>query len=263
MANLFLLNLAEKFSNYLTYIDLGIALLLVVFALVVIIKFRAPVATIVAYCISFAALAAAFIFELNLIFYLLLCILIAITVVFLMANLMSLRKYFAQVKKSEVIHTSNPGETIYDSQSLYKTLFDTVSYCSKVKMGAIITFEKEDDLSNVIKNGTPINAPVSQELLITIFYPGTRLHDGAVIIRGNQIVAASVYYTPTTKALTGKYGSRHRAAIGISDITDAITIVVSEETGRISIAYEGEIESVSEDRFLAKFSELMNERKEN
>ena len=94
-----------------------------------------------------------------------------------------------------------------------------------------------------------INAPVTPELLETIFYEGTRLHDGAVIVKGNTIVCASVYYTPTTKALTGKYGARHRAAIGISEVTDAITVVVSEETGRVSIAYKGILEQVKLDEF--------------
>ena len=103
-----------------------------------------------------------------------------------------------------------------------------------------------------------LDAPVSQELLETIFYVGTRLHDGAVVIRGNIIVAASVYYTPTTRALTGKFGSRHRAAFGISEISDSVTVVVSEETGRVSIAYNGNLETVPLDSFLREFSDLMN-----
>ena len=104
-----------------------------------------------------------------------------------------------------------------------------------------------------------MDAPVTFELLITIFYPGTRLHDGAVVIKGDKIIAASVYYTPTTKPLTGKYGSRHRAAIGISEISDAVTVVVSEETGRISIAYNGNIENYSPDNFYKAFENIMNE----
>ena len=113
-------------------------------------------------------------------------------------------------------------------------------------------------MDDIIKSGTIINATVTQELLETIFYKGTRLHDGAVVIRGNMILAASVYYTPTTRALTGKYGSRHRAAFGISEITDSVTVVVSEETGRISIAYNGNLESVSVDSFLREFTDLMS-----
>ena len=85
---------------------------------------------------------------------------------------------------------------------------------------------------------------------MTIFYPGTRLHDGAVVIRRDMILAASVYYTPTTKPLTGKFGSRHRASIGISEVSDSVTVVVSEETGRISLAVAGELIHVPADNFL-------------
>ena len=95
--------------------------------------------------------------------------------------------------------------------------------------------------------------------MLTIFYPGTRLHDGAVVIKRDFILAASVYYTPTTKPLTGKYGSRHRAAIGISEITDSVTVVVSEETGRISLAVAGELIPVNNETFLITFEEYMFE----
>ena len=140
---------------------------------------------------------------------------------------------------------------------MYKKIEAAVITMSKQKVGALISFEMHDSLNEVMKSGTMIDAPVSAELLQTIFYPGTRLHDGAVIVRNDRIVAASVYYTPTTRPLTGKYGSRHRAAIGVSEICDAVTVVVSEETGRISIAYKGELQTVSPDAFLPTFEELM------
>ena len=124
-------------------------------------------------------------------------------------------------------------ETLFDRDAVYKKIETAVITLSKQKVGALITFEKKDLLTDVMKSGTIINAPVSAELLQTIFYPGTRLHDGAVIVRNDMILAASVYFTPTTRPLTGKYGSRHRAAIGISEVCDAVTVVVSEETGRI------------------------------
>ena len=126
-----------------------------------------------------------------------------------------------------------------------------------------MTFERKDQLKSIMKNGTYLYAPVTYELLITIFYPGTRLHDGAVVIKGDTIIAASVYYTPTTKPLTGKYGSRHRAALGISEVSDAITVVVSEETGRISIAYNGNLESYAPDNFYKAFENIMNETDTN
>lgn len=143
---------------------------------------------------------------------------------------------------------------VYDRQSLYETINTTVDYLCKHKIGALITFEGKVSLESVMKSGTLLDCAVSPELIETIFYPGSRLHDGALIIRDDRIVAASVYYQPTNKPLTGKYGSRHRAAIGISEITDSVTVIVSEETGRISIAVNGELESVALDNFLELFT---------
>ena len=149
------------------------------------------------------------------------------------------------------------SESLFDREAMYKKIEMAVITLSRQKVGALITFEKRDSLFDVMKSGTVIDAPVSAELLQTIFYPGTRLHDGAVVIRDDKIVAASVYFTPTTRPLTGKYGSRHRAAIGISEVSDAVTVVVSEETGRISIAYEGELQPVGPDTFLETFEDYM------
>jgi diadenylate cyclase len=179
----------------------------------------------------------------------------------LFINMAEIRNLFAnRFVKNNKITNKKVGEIekIFDHDSLYKTINETTLYLSKHKIGAIITFERKDRLEDVIKNGSMIDAPVTYDLLITIFYPGTRLHDGAVVIRGNKIIAASVYYTPTTKPLIGKFGSRHRAAIGISEICDAVTVVVSEETGRISIAYNGEIESYSPDNFYKAFENIMS-----
>ena len=142
-----------------------------------------------------------------------------------------------------------------DKKQLYKIINTTVSMLSTAKIGAIITFEKKNSLDDYIKQGVKVDAPVSSELLTTIFYPGTTLHDGAVVIRGTNIEAASVYYTPTVKALGGKYGARHRASLGISEVCDAVTVVVSEETGRISLAVDGELMAVTRETFLQTFKE--------
>ena len=134
-------------------------------------------------------------------------------------------------------------------EALIKEIMEAVLALSATKTGALITFEKNDSLENYIRAGETVLAPISSRLLRTIFTPGTPYHDGAVIIKGNLIVAASVFYTPTTRALTGKYGARHRAALGISEISDALTIVVSEETGRMSFTQAGEIYGVSRENF--------------
>ena len=210
-----------------------------------------------------------YILELNTIFYLICFLLLVLLFIGIMTNLAEFRALFANKANQKMNNKVNKGNNnkkkkekdvakIYDHAGLYEKLNECVEYCSKNKIGALITLERNDDLSNIMKNGTALNCPVTPELLETIFYPGSRLHDGAVIIKDDMIVAASVYYTPTTKALSGKYGSRHRAALGISEICDAVTIIVSEETGRISIAFNGELNSYSPDYFLRALMNTMS-----
>ena len=213
--------------------------------------------TIIPVCALLILSCLAFIFEYKITGIMLAAIFVVVLTLFLFANISEIRKYIVLPqtqgkKKQEVIK--------YSKENLYRIIDDAVHSLSRTKTGGIMTFERSTNLDDILKNGTVINAPVSQELLETIFYEGTRLHDGAVVIRDNMIVAASVYFTPTTKALTGKYGSRHRAAIGISEISDAITVVVSEETGRVSIAHNGTIEPISLDLFLSEFTDLMSEK---
>ncbi|MBQ0008862.1 MAG: DNA integrity scanning protein DisA nucleotide-binding domain protein [Firmicutes bacterium] len=154
----------------------------------------------------------------------------------------------------------NETEKVYDRHAVCQKISVAVETLSRTKTGALITFEKGMKLNDVVKTGTMLHAPITPELLVTIFYPGTRLHDGAVVIRRDEILAASVYYTPTTRPLTGKFGSRHRAGIGISEITDAVTVIVSEETGRISITYKGELIPVQQDNLLRTLEDyLINE----
>lgn len=181
----------------------------------------------------------------------------------LFSNLGDLRQFLANPFKVSRIKSSKlVVEKIYNREEFYKVIENAVVNLSKTRTGAIMTFEKSTSLEDVIKNGVILNAPVSSELLTTIFYPGTRLHDGAVVIRDNIIIAASVFYTPTTKPFAGKYGSRHRAAIGISEISDAVTVIVSEETGRISFAVNGQLETVTQESFMRVFENYMDGVKE-
>lgn len=155
----------------------------------------------------------------------------------------------------------NPLRSVnYDKEMIYELIYDAVSFMSKNKIGALITLERTTKLDDYTKNGVTLNSPITSELLTTLFYPGTRLHDGAVIIRGSFILAANVYYQPTTKPVLGKLGSRHRAAIGISEVTDAVTIVVSEESGRLSLTYGGQLEPVYLDTFKQTLANYMENR---
>lgn len=118
----------------------------------------------------------------------------------------------------------------------------SVSYMAKRRIGALISIERETGLSEYIETGTPLNSIVTSELLINIFIPNTPLHDGAVILQKNRIAAAGCYLPLSESPFISKdLGTRHRAAIGLSEVTDAITIVVSEETGAVSITANGDI----------------------
>lgn len=120
-----------------------------------------------------------------------------------------------------------------------KEIVESVKYFSKSHTGALIVFQS--DLSNTYYDvGTVLNADVSTELLLTIFHPNTPLHDGAVVINGDKIISAGVLLPLTEDPkLSWKYGTRHRAAIGMSEVSDAACLVVSEETGDVSICIDG------------------------
>ncbi len=124
--------------------------------------------------------------------------------------------------------------------NIIKEITEAVKYCSRVKRGALIVMQKEIDKSMYNEVGTTINADISAELILTIFFPNTPLHDGAMVIHKDKILAAGVLLPLTEDPkLSWRYGTRHRAAIGASEISDSACIVVSEETGDISIALDG------------------------
>ena len=132
------------------------------------------------------------------------------------------------------------GERFSDKtvNELVKTCFEL----SKTKTGALIVVEQEILLTEYEKTGIPIDAIISSQLLINIFEHNTPLHDGAVIIRGDRIVAATCYLPLSDNmSISKELGTRHRAALGISEVTDTMTLVVSEETGAVSIAIAGEL----------------------
>ncbi|MCF7925266.1 MAG: diadenylate cyclase [Candidatus Izimaplasma sp.] len=119
-------------------------------------------------------------------------------------------------------------------------ILKSIDFMSTRNIGALITFEKNASLEEFVKTAYPVNTKLSHELLSTIFVPETPLHDGGVIIRGDKIICAGAYYPPTDRLdIPKQLGSRHRAAIGVSEISDALTIVVSEQTGNISVAFDG------------------------
>lgn len=123
-----------------------------------------------------------------------------------------------------------------------ETLCRSVSYCAKNRIGALVAIERDVGLGGLIESGTQLNADLTAELLNTIFWPGSVLHDMGVVIRSGKIAAAGVQF-PLAEAtdLAQELGSRHRAALGLSEDTDAVIVVVSEETGTISVAENGRL----------------------
>ena len=132
-----------------------------------------------------------------------------------------------------------------DERFSVKTADEIVDACYKmgaVKTGALIVIEQDIVLEEYIKTGIPVDGIVTSQLLINIFEHNTPLHDGAVIIRGNRVVAATCYLPLTDNVnLSKALGTRHRAGVGISEATDSLTIIVSEETGKVSVAFGGEL----------------------
>ena len=147
-----------------------------------------------------------------------------------------------------------------------KTITEIVKACyemGKVKTGALIVIERDVMLNEYIRTGIPLDSLVSSQLLINIFEHNTPLHDGAIIVRGDRIVAATCYLPLSDNMeLNKELGTRHRAAVGVSEVSDSMTIIVSEETGAVSLAVEGTLyRNIDADflksklRFAAKLSQ--------
>ena len=250
-------------DNPMLWVDLCLSLLVIAALIYLVIKVFKRHFVKILILSSIGVLLASWAFGLGLLHNVTLIVLIVGLVVSFTANIGEVRTIIVNSLSSKKsgklgLFKSKDEDKLFDREALYDKIEATINNLSKTKTGALITFERNVSLSDIAKSGTILHAPVIPELLTTIFYTGTRLHDGAVIIKRDEIYAAAVYYTPTTKPLTGKFGSRHRAAIGISEITDSVTIVVSEETGRVSLAVGGDLIHVGLDNFRRVFEDYMN-----
>ena len=129
-----------------------------------------------------------------------------------------------------------------EEEALITQLDQAIQYMSKRRIGALIAIEMDTGLEEYIETGIPLDAEVTGALLINTFIPNTPLHDGAVIIKGGRIAVAAAYLPLSdSKLIPKELGTRHRAAVGISEVTDALTIVMSEETGGVSITKDNEL----------------------
>ncbi|MGG0658338.1 diadenylate cyclase CdaA [Rummeliibacillus pycnus] len=152
-----------------------------------------------------------------------------------------LRRGLEQLGRGKLFARSNLQEE-EEQARLISAMSKSVSYMAKRRIGALISIERDTGLNDYIETGIPMYSEISSELIINIFIPNTPLHDGAVIVQKNKIAAAACYLPLSESPFISKeLGTRHRAAIGISEVTDAVTIIVSEETGAISLTINGDL----------------------
>ena len=180
-----------------------------------------------------------------------------------------LRKAMEELGRKNFIASLLPFDSGKSESGLFsdRTINEITKACvemGKVKTGALIVIEKSQPLAEYERTGIDIDGVVTSQLLINIFEHNTPLHDGAVIIRGNRVTSATCYLPLSDNMLLSKeLGTRHRAGVGISEVTDSLTVIVSEETGRISIAYEGNLErNLNGDTLKERLREIQGKQEE-
>lgn len=149
------------------------------------------------------------------------------------------------------------SQLIRKGESFVREIDEAVQYMARRKIGALISIEMDDVLDEYVHTGISIKGDITNQLLINIFIPNTPLHDGAVIVQNYKIASASSYLPLSENPLISKeLGTRHRAAIGLSEVSDALTIIISEETGGVSIAHENKLHrEMTRDNFVAYLTE--------
>lgn len=225
-------------------IDILLVIALIVFILVFLSK-RKKVQLrklVILLLISLLSILVCYIFSLTLLKYLVSLIILMLIVMICVSYAQDMRHYLENTSNNS--KNTKSFSTTEEKKAVISIICSTAQYLSKRKIGALITIERNDSMNEYIQNAIDIRSVVSQEIMTTIFTPGTACHDGAIIIRKNIIMCAGAYYPSTLKYDVPKaLGSRHRAAIGISEHVDALTVVVSEQTGNVSVTLDGIIYS--------------------
>jgi diadenylate cyclase len=151
-----------------------------------------------------------------------------------------IRRALAQMGETQLFRTLTSAEEL---KSLEEIVRATIALANR-NIGAIIAIERDTSLRDFVEIGTPLDAKVSREVLLSVFHPTSPIHDGAVVIKGNRILAAGCFLPITMSSDISKaLGTRHRAALGLSEETDAVVLIVSEETGTVSMALNGKLET--------------------
>lgn len=180
-----------------------------------------------------------------------------------------LRNALETLGKKNFLLSLGIGNTSRGEHDMFseKTIGEITKACvemGKVRTGALIVIEQKESLKDYERTGIEVDGIVTSQLLINIFEHNTPLHDGAVLVRGNRVVSATCYLPLSDNMeLSKDLGTRHRAGVGISEATDSLTIIVSEETGKISVAYEGRLErNLNAEELTAKMQQILNKNVE-
>ena len=217
--------------------------------------------------VIFAFVLVAYIFQMDTILWLFQNLIsVAVISIFVLFQ-PELRRALEQLGRKNILSSvfnfgSNASANEQEAKTVEKTKAEIIKACvemSKVRTGALIVIEQEVQLSEYERTGIFLDSLVSSQLLVNIFEHNTPLHDGAVFVRNNRIVAATCYLPLSDNMLLSKeLGTRHRAGVGISEVSDSITLIVSEETGMISIAHDGMLfRGLSQEELREKLSTLM------
>jgi diadenylate cyclase len=170
-----------------------------------------------------------------------------------------LRRALERVGQGKIFELNDTSPE--DAAKMTEAIMKAVLNLAKRHTGALIVFQQKNILTDVTESGTLLNASISSELIENVFYPNAPLHDGAMIVKGNRIVAAGCFLPLSSQAVDKELGARHRAGLGISEISDSVTFIVSEETGIISIARNGMLTRNADVKAIRSLLEELMERK--
>ena len=251
-------NITDILARYLSDINLPsvsiidvIEIILIsffVYQFMVWIKFTRAYTLLKGLLVIGAFLVIAYIFKMNTILWIVSKLAGALITAIVVIFQPELRKVIEQLGQKKIMASIIPFDTGKEVKERFtdKTVNELIKACydmAEVKTGALIVIEQEIRLDEYIRTGINVDAILTSQLLINIFEHNTPLHDGAVIVRGNRVASATCYLPLSDNlGLSKELGTRHRAGVGISEVTDSLTVIVSEETGKISVAYEGELE---------------------